>query len=99
MSFQTGRALLGEGLTYIKSRNLLYWIDILGNKVFSYNLATCQYSEWSLPDSIFKYPSAILPTTDPNKFVIPAKDGTTGGNKLIFWDQSLNNSDGRLTES
>lgn len=88
------QANLGEGLILI--RDCLYWVDILGTKIYKYDIKNHQYSEWVLPKS-YKYPSAILPynlsqtgTTFPSfgdgTFIVPCH------NRILLWNSSNNYS-------
>ena len=46
------RDILGEGITYNAQEGSLYWVDILGQRVNKYDLATNAYHEWGMPDLI-----------------------------------------------
>jgi len=75
------QAELGEGVIY--NRGSLWWIDILGAKVFRHEFKTKKYSEWNI-SHLCSYPSAIIPTIVPELFIIPCNQN------IILWNYKTN---------
>jgi D-xylonolactonase len=62
---------LGEGITYVAGQNALYWVDIIGQRVNRFDLATSAYAEWGIPDMI----GWLLERADAPGFIAGLKSG------------------------
>ena len=65
------RDTLGEGITYVREDNALYWVDILGQRIHRYALAKGAYTEWATPEMI----GWLLARADAPGFIAGLKSG------------------------
>ncbi|CAK7192774.1 6-deoxy-6-sulfogluconolactonase [Commensalibacter sp. Nvir] len=61
---------LGEGVVWVESEASVYFVDVIGKKIFRYNLETQSKTEWTTP----KDPTFIFPTTQ-KLFLCGMEDG------------------------
>jgi len=65
------RDILGEGITYVRGENALYWVDILGQRINRYRLADGDYAQWDSPQMI----GWLLERADAPGFIVGLKSG------------------------
>ncbi|WKB50692.1 SMP-30/gluconolactonase/LRE family protein [Eleftheria terrae] len=64
-------ATLGEGCCWSPSRQALYWVDILEQRLMRYTPATGQREHWSLPDTV----SAVAERRDGPGLIVTLRRG------------------------
>jgi len=71
LEIQNLRCSLGEGPHWDTDRDSLYFVDILGQKIFSYNLSTRELKSKDVDSP----PGCIIPTNDNNKCIVCTQKG------------------------
>ncbi len=65
------RAVLGEGPIWDERRDILYWVDIMGGKIYSYDALK---GKFDVLIKINDYVTCVALTSDPNFLLVTLKD-------------------------